>query len=80
MGSLSPLHWISLLIVIGIFWFLVGFPVSRIMRRTGYSGWWSVLAIIPVAGLIGLWAFAFARWPIMSDDPQRTLSAGKAAR
>jgi hypothetical protein len=62
MDSFSVIHWISMLIVIGIGWLLVGFPVSRIMRRTGYSGWWSVLAIIPIANLVGLWVFAFARW------------------
>lgn len=38
-------------------------PVIRILRRTGYSEWWSLLVLVPVANIIGLWWFAYARWP-----------------
>jgi len=42
---------------------LVGVPVSRILRRLGFSGWWTILAFIPWINVIGLWVIAFVRWP-----------------
>jgi hypothetical protein len=42
---------------------LVGIPVSSILHRAGRSRWWTVLAFIPLINLIGLWVFAFSRWP-----------------
>jgi hypothetical protein len=59
MGSLSIWHWIILLVYIFIF----VFPIARILGRVGLSGWWSILAIIPLVNLIALWVFAFASWP-----------------
>ncbi len=41
-------------------------PVAQILDRTGFSKWLAVIAIIPLVNLIGLWAFAFMRWP--ADD------------
>ncbi len=38
-------------------------PVSRILRRTGHSGWWCLLTFIPLVNLIALWLFAYIRWP-----------------
>lgn len=40
-------------------------PLFRILRRTGHSGWWSLLALVPFANLVGLWVFAYARWPAL---------------
>jgi uncharacterized membrane protein YhaH (DUF805 family) len=36
----------------------------RIIRRSGYSGWWVLLAFVPLGNLIGLAFFAFTEWPI----------------
>jgi hypothetical protein len=38
-------------------------PVWRIVRRTGHSGWWSLLIFVPLLNFVGLWVFAFSRWP-----------------
>ena len=46
-------------------------PVVRILDRTGFSKWLAVIAIIPLVNLIGLWAFAFMRWP--TDDSVKTM-------
>ena len=59
MGSMSVMHWLVIVVIYLIF----GIPVARILRRIGYSGWWSVLVIIPIANLIGLWVLAFIAWP-----------------
>jgi uncharacterized membrane protein YhaH (DUF805 family) len=46
-----------------LFAFLVWMYV-RIIRRTGYSGWWVLMAFVPVGNLIALAFFAFSEWPI----------------
>jgi hypothetical protein len=42
---------------------LVGVPVANILHRAGRSRWWMILVFIPLLNLIGLWVFAFTRWP-----------------
>jgi uncharacterized membrane protein YhaH (DUF805 family) len=37
----------------------------RILRKAGYSGWWSLLAMVPVANIAMIWAFAFSDWPAL---------------
>jgi uncharacterized membrane protein YhaH (DUF805 family) len=63
MDGLSIAHWIILLIYIAV---VVTFFVStvRILNRLGYSGWWSLLAIVPIANVIALWKLSKAHWPI----------------
>jgi hypothetical protein len=63
MDSFSPVSWVIVLVYVA----LVAFPLTKILRRTGNSGWWAVLAFIPLVNLAALWAFAFVRWPI--DKP-----------
>jgi hypothetical protein len=35
----------------------------KILHRMGYSGWWSILSVIPIANVIGLWILSKVRWP-----------------
>ena len=65
MDSMSLIRW---LVVAGVFYALTIIPVARIMRRAGRSSYWSILALIPVVSFIGLWVFAFTRWPAL-DGP-----------
>jgi hypothetical protein len=44
---------------------LVDVPVASILHRAGRSRWWTLVAFIPVINLIGLWVFAFSRWPVV---------------
>ena len=53
-----------LLLLIVIF----GVPIARILHRSGRSRWWTIVAFVPLLNLIGLWVFAFPRWP-KSDKP-----------
>jgi uncharacterized membrane protein YhaH (DUF805 family) len=61
--SYSIWHWILLLIVFGVF----AYPAVRILRRAGLSGWWVLMLLVPVANVVGLWLFAFARWPAVDS-------------
>jgi hypothetical protein len=46
---------------------VIGVPVSNILHRAGRSRWWLLIAIIPLINLIGLWLFAFTRWPAIDN-------------
>ncbi len=37
--------------------------IIHILHRLGYSGWWSILSVIPFVNAVGLLALAYARWP-----------------
>ncbi len=52
------------IIVILIIIALYGVPVVMIIRKAGYSGWWAILAFIPLVNIIMLWVFALSRWPV----------------
>jgi hypothetical protein len=60
-------HWIMAITMPILMILLVGIPVANVLHRTGRSRWWTVLAFIPLLNLIGLWVFAFARWPAVHD-------------
>ena len=64
MGSFSILHWIIVIFVL----FVYLFPVVKVLNKAGYSGWWCILAIVPLVNLIMLWVFAFASWPSLRDQ------------
>ena len=37
----------------------------RILHKAGYSGWWSIVMVIPVVNIAAIWVFAFADWPAL---------------
>ncbi len=39
-------------------------PASKILRKMGYSGWWSLLYFAPLGPIIGLWILATSKWPL----------------
>lgn len=36
---------------------------ARIARKAGFSGWWSLLMLVPVVNVVLVWVFAFVQWP-----------------
>jgi hypothetical protein len=63
-------HGVMAIVMPLLFIVLVGVPVARILRRSGRSRWWTIIAFVPLLNLIGLWVFAFARWPNL-DKPSK---------
>lgn len=51
------------LMMLPIFYGLFLYPYVRILRRTGNSGWWVLVLLIPGVNLVAIWIFAFAGWP-----------------
>jgi hypothetical protein len=56
------------ILILGIVGLLVSLPpVVRILRRTGYSGWWAIIGLMHPLSLVGLWVFAYAEWPAVKE-------------
>jgi hypothetical protein len=56
----GPFHWL-----IGLIGFLIlVIPAVKILRKAGYSGWWVIASLIPIANIVMFWLFAFSRWPL----------------
>ena len=56
-------HWAMAITMPLLMIVALGIPVANILHRAGRSRWWMILAFIPFVNLLGLWVFAFARWP-----------------
>jgi hypothetical protein len=52
-------HWIIFVAMVAI----ILYPIGRILRRLGFSPFWSLLVFIPLVNLISLWVLAFSEWP-----------------
>jgi len=57
----SPLVMMVIIMIIFLY------PVARIIKRTGHSGWWALLIFVPLGNFIGLWILAFTRWPALGN-------------
>ncbi|NUB11519.1 hypothetical protein GAY28_01620 [Azospirillum brasilense] len=62
MGFSSIWHWIIVLLMLGVF-ALASWVQIRILKKTGYSGWWFLLSFVPVLNIVMIYAFAFSTWP-----------------
>jgi len=48
------------------FWaLLIVPPFWNIFSKAGFSGWLSLLMLVPLANLITLWVVAFMTWPAL---------------
>jgi hypothetical protein len=62
-------HWVMPPIMLLLLIVLFGVPIARILRRSGRSRWWTIVAFVPLLNLVGLWVFAFTRWPRFDKSP-----------
>jgi hypothetical protein len=44
---------------------LVVIPYWKIWQRTGHSGAWGLLMLVPFVNIISLWVLAFKEWPAL---------------
>jgi len=42
-------------------------PFWQIFSKAGFSPWWSLLMVLPLANLVALWVLGFATWPARSE-------------
>lgn len=69
---------IAIFVVIGLVYLAVlvvtVWAYVNIVRRAGYSGWWVLIGLVPIANIVMFCVFAFKEWPV-----QRELAALRAA-
>ena len=44
---------------------LVVLPIWLIFSKAGFSGWWSLLMLVPGLNVVVLYVLAFADWPAL---------------
>lgn len=76
MGSFSAIHWLIALLVIAPVAALMVVPAWRILQRSGHSGAWALLMLVPVLGFVVLWVLAFSKWPNDKDGKTSTSVPG----
>jgi uncharacterized membrane protein YhaH (DUF805 family) len=59
-ASFSIWHFLIAL----IFSLVMLYPYVRIIQKAGYSGWWFLVALVPILNLVMLWVFALSTWPV----------------
>ena len=42
---------------------------TKVLSRAGFSRWWVLVAFLPIVAWLGIWVFAYVRWPKL--DPPR---------
>ena len=52
-------HWVMMLLIL----IVIVYPVGRILARLGFTPLLSLLALVPLVNLLGLWVLAFVEWP-----------------
>jgi uncharacterized membrane protein YhaH (DUF805 family) len=65
MSGFGPL-WMLLISVI------VALPFWRICIKAGYSGWLSLLVLVPVVNVVFVYFLGFSEWPSLRDDRSTT--------
>jgi hypothetical protein len=55
------------LTVYAVFIVFFGWMYVRIIRKAGYSGWWVLMALVPIGNLVMLAFFAFKEWPVRRE-------------
>jgi uncharacterized membrane protein YhaH (DUF805 family) len=67
MGSLSIWHWVLVIVEL---WLTVVFWIAavRLLNRLGYSGWWSLLIIVPIVNVIAFSRLSKAQWPVLGPN------------
>lgn len=60
MYTLGPVHML-------IFGLILVIPFWQLFSKAGYSGWWSLLVLVPIVNLLTLYVFAFSSWPALKQ-------------
>jgi hypothetical protein len=56
------------LVIVGIaVWLVFIIAYIKIISRAGYSGWWVLIILVPIANIVMLLVFAYKEWPIQRE-------------
>ena len=59
----SPIEQVAQLLPLTLTVGLTLWMSVRILHKAGYSGWWSLLTVLPLFNIAMIWVFSFADWP-----------------
>lgn len=63
------------LVVLVVYGLVMLVAYIRIIQKAGYSGWWILVALVPVLNLVMFLVFAFSRWPVLRELDARRAGA-----
>lgn len=73
---------IGLIIVFGLVYLAIMvvlvWAYVNIIRRAGYSGWWVLIGLVPIANIVFFLMFAFKEWPAQRELKQLRAWAAQA--
>jgi len=46
---------------------LVVIPFHKIFSKTGRSGWWALLMLVPLVNVVALYYLAYSDWPVLKE-------------
>ena len=78
MNGLSAGAVTAIVIVAVAVWVVMLLAYVSIIRRAGYSGWWVLIGLAPIANIVMFLVFAFKEWPIQRELAQLRQGAGRA--
>ncbi len=56
------------LIAISVGFAVLGIVAAvKIVTKAGYSGWWVLIALVPLGGAVMVLVFAFSKWPVTQE-------------
>ncbi|WP_265520107.1 DUF805 domain-containing protein [Oerskovia flava] len=50
-----------------VVWLVVVIAYIRIIQKAGYSGWWILVALVPILNVVMFLVFAFSKWPVVRE-------------
>lgn len=56
---------------------IVLIPTLKILKRMGYSGWWSLSFLFPPLLVVMVWILAFKRWPVQKIQSKTNVLEGE---
>jgi len=70
--NVGPFEFLLMTMVLLVLLVLLIWPMCRICSRAGFSGALGLLIVVPLFNLVLLWVLAFAEWPALRHQKQRT--------
>jgi hypothetical protein len=50
-----------------VIWLVFIIAYIKIITKAGYSGWWVLILLVPIANIVMLLVFAYKEWPIQRE-------------
>ncbi len=59
---------LTVAIIAGVaIWLVFIIAYVKIITKAGYSGWWILILLVPIANIVMLLVFAYKEWPIQRE-------------